>query len=243
MGIDRSGQTKAWQKLCDNMGYEFQNPRLLELALTHSSWANEKGHGGQHNERLEFLGDAVLELCVSTELYKRYPHAREGELTRMRSRLVSEKSLAEIARKNNLDEALLLGAGEERQGGRKRDAILCDATEAVIAAIYEDGGFDQARKVVARIFSANWEKIPIEPMEIDYKSRLQEVCQQYFHDVPAYNVENSTGPEHAKIFEVVLTLPGGQQFRASNSSCKKAERDAAAQALAQIRPEDRQWDF
>ena len=138
------------------LGYVFTKPALLDLALTHSSWANEYSCGQEHNERQEFLGDAVLELCVSWEIYKRFPSAREGELTKMRSNLVSAVSLAERARDLGLDVLLKLGRGEENQGGRKRDAVLSDALEAVLAAVYEDGGFAAAQKAVARIFAGQW---------------------------------------------------------------------------------------
>ncbi|WP_288908413.1 ribonuclease III domain-containing protein, partial [uncultured Desulfovibrio sp.] len=127
------------------LGHVFARPELLERALTHSSWANEYGAGPEHNERQEFLGDAVLELCVSWELYRRFPDAREGQLTRLRARLVSTTSLAERARALGLDQCIKLGRGEESQGGRERDAVLSDALEAVLAAIYEDGGEGAAK--------------------------------------------------------------------------------------------------
>ena len=136
--------SRALELVKKQLGHGFIRKDLLELALTHSSWANECGPGQEHNERQDFLGDAVLELCVSWELYRRFPSAREGELTKMRSSLVSAVSLAERARDMGLDRLLKLGRGEESQGGRKRDAVLSDALEAVLAAIYEDGGFAAA---------------------------------------------------------------------------------------------------
>ena len=130
----------------EKLGHVFARPELLDLALTHSSWANEYSGGQHHNERQEFLGDAVLELCVSWELFRRFPEAREGELTKLRARLVSTVSLAERAREFGLDSLLKLGKGEERQGGRSRDSVLSDVLEAVLAAVYEDGGFTPRRR-------------------------------------------------------------------------------------------------
>lgn len=217
------------------LGYKFGSPSLIKQALTHTSWANEAGCADVHNERLEFLGDAVLELCVSTELYRRYPLAREGDLTRMRARMVNAGSLAGICRSLGLDQLLRLGAGEEKQGGRARDAILCDVLEAVIAAIYEDGGFDAAQAFVARIFAACWPEKWHEPQSPDHKSALQELCQRLFHIAPAYSLESSSGPDHARMFTILLRLPDGQEFHASASSCKKAEQVAAGMALAALR--------
>lgn len=216
------------------LGYVFVRPELLDLALTHSSWANECGEGQTHNERLEFLGDAVLELCVSTKLYRRFPDAREGELTKMRSHLVSTVSLAERARKVGLDRLLKLGRGEESQGGRTRDSVLSDAFEAVLAAVYADGGFDVAQRVVDRLFVDRWPERAEKAMPKDYKTRLQEVSQQRFGQPPMYTRLGSHGPEHSKVFEIALRLPDGTEFTASGSSCKKAEQSAALQALEML---------
>jgi len=213
------------------LGYTFVKPELLDLALTHSSWANECGMGQNHNERLEFLGDAVLEICVSAQLYRRFPDAREGELTKMRAHLVSTVSLAERARKIGLDTMLKLGRGEESQGGRTRDGVLSDAFEAMLAAVYEDGGFDAAREAVARLFADRWPTAASKTMPKDYKTRLQEASQQQFGEAPLYTRLGSNGPEHAKVFEIGVKLPDGREFVATGSSCKKAEQNAAQQAL------------
>lgn len=218
------------------LGHTFIRRELLDTALTHSSWANENG-AEQHNERLEFLGDAVLELCVSHELFRRFPTAREGSLTKMRSRLVSAPSLAGQARKIGLDTLLKLGKGEEGQGGRKRDTVLSDALEAVLAAVYADGGFAAAQAAVRELFAGMWpeaeaaEKIASK----DCKTRLQEIVQQRFGQTPVYVRRNSHGPEHARIFEVVLRLPDGKEIVAEGSSCKKAEQNAAQRALEDLR--------
>lgn len=222
----------ARRELETRIGHAFARPELLDLALTHSSWANEAG--GDHNERLEFLGDAVLELCVSAWLYHRFPGVREGQLTRLRSGLVSTASLAERARHIGLDGLLRLGRGEEEQGGRRRDTVLSDALEAVLAAVYEDGGFAAARGAVERIFDGRWPQgVPAVSVK-DCKTLLQEATQRLFGQTPAYVRAGSSGPEHAKVFEVVLTLPDGAEFRASGPSCRKAEQEAARRALAAL---------
>ncbi len=227
----------AWlpeKELQEHLLYSFSDAGLLRLALTHTSFANEQGRTGCHNQRLEFLGDAVLELCISDELYRRYPNAREGRMTQMRSGLVSEDVLAELARHIGIDKALKLGRGEERQCGRQKNSLLADAFEAVLAAVYEDGGFDAARAVVTRVFADLWPPLEEEAKRKDPKSRLQEVCQKLFKEGPAYTLVNSTGPEHAKIFDVKLVLPDGKTYCARESSCKKAEQTAAACALGEM---------
>lgn len=224
----------AIEALARRLGHEFAEPCLLELALSHSSWANEAGRPGRHNERLEFLGDAALELCVSAELFRRFPDAREGDLTRLRASLVNEKSLAALAREAGIDKALRLGAGEESQGGRKRDAILCDAFEAALGAVFEDGGFAAVRKTVALSFEGRWPGTLGEEKEQDSKTRLQSVVGKLFGANPLYSLESAHGPEHAKIFEAMVRLPDGREFRASAASRKLAEREAAARALEML---------
>lgn len=222
----------AFELVKKQLGHSFIRRELLKLALTHSSWANECASGQEHNERQEFLGDAVLELCVSWELYTRFPSAREGELTKMRSGLVSAVSLAERTRELGLDVLIKLGRGEENQGGRKRDAVLSDALEAVLAAVYEDGGFAAAQKAVTCIFAGQWpSRAGDGKASKDYKTRLQEASQQSFGQAPLYTRTGSHGPEHSKVFEVSLRMPDGSQFVASGSSCKKAEQQAARAAL------------
>ncbi|MDE7241999.1 ribonuclease III [Desulfovibrio sp.] len=219
------------EELAARLGHRFHRPELLAQALTHSSWANERGAGSAHNERLEFLGDAVLELCVSTELFRRFPKLREGELTRLRAHLVSTVGLAQRARELGLDAHLRLGKGEEQQGGRTRDAILSDALEAVLAAVYEDGGFAAARDAVARIYAGHWPLAAGAPQARDAKSRLQEAVQHLFGKMPVYAQAAASGPEHAKHFQARLMLPDGREFAGQGTSMRKAERDAAARAL------------
>ena len=207
----------------------------MEAALTHSSHANEQ-EGDGDNERLEFLGDAVLELCISEEGYRRFPHAPEGQLTRIRSQLVKEKSLAAIARSLDLHRHILLGKGEELQGGRDRDALLADAFEALMGAVFLDGGFAAARKSILHIFGDKWPEAEMLPETKDYKSRLQEITQETHRERPQYVLAQSSGPEHSKVFAVEVVLPDGARFLAKGGSLKKAEQAAAALALATLRP-------
>lgn len=211
--------------------YRFRQVKLLDTALTHSSYANEAADGREHNERLEFLGDAVLELCVTQQLFQRFPTVREGELTKLRARLVSKPSLADIARNLGLDRFLLLGKGEETQGGRQRSSLLSNAFEALLGAIYLDGGFDAAVEWVGRVYSERWPEAPMLEQQRDYKSLLQEETQQAYKARPVYSLVASSGPEHDKVFEVRLDLPDGQHVLASGSSMKKAEQKAAGLAL------------
>ena len=213
------------------LDYVFQRPALLRTALTHSSWANESGGTVAHNERQEFLGDAVLEVCVSWELFSRFPKAREGDLTRMRSQLVSTRALADLAREVGLEHSLRLGRGEESQGGRQRDTVLSDALEAVLGAVFEDGGHAAAVRVVSHIFRNRWpQSLGVSPVK-DFKTLLQECTQRLHKDRPVYVLVGSHGPEHAKCFEVRLDLPGGTSFTATGASLKRAEQEAARTAL------------
>jgi len=213
------------------LGYVFQDAGLLAAALTHSSFANEADGGYPHNQRLEFLGDAVLSLCISSELFARFPAAPEGDLTRLRSQLVNAASLAELARKIGLEGYLRLGRGEESQGGRKRDALLEDALEAVLGAVYEDGGFAPALELVRRLFAGHWPRTLMQKCQKDFKSQLQEIVQQQCHERPTYTLSASRGPEHAKLFEVCVRLPDGRSFIAGGPSLKRAEQEAARNAL------------
>lgn len=219
----------ALESLQKSISYRFGQVKLLTMALTHSSFANEQGCA--HNERLEFLGDAVLELAVSEELFLRFPDAPEGSLTKLRAKLVSMPSLAEMAKSLELESRILLGKGEESQGGRERDSLLSDAFEAVLGAVFLDGGFEAAQKVVLTLFASRWPREVEPPKTRDFKSRLQELTQREHKSRPIYRLLGSTGPEHEKLFEVELSLPDGRLVRAPGSSVKKAEQAAARQAL------------
>lgn len=217
------------------IGYQFKNRALLLQALTHSSYANEFDQTLENNERLEFLGDAVLELCVSQELYLRFPEEREGVLTCLRAQLVSEAALADTARSLGVQKYLLLGKGEENQGGRERDSILCDVLESLFGAIFLDGGFSRVNELILNLLSPKWPKSGKFKKNKDFKSRLQEITQKFFSDRPRYTLRNSFGPEHEKIYAVQLSLPNGQQYHAEAGSVKKAEQLAAQKALSDLK--------
>ncbi|GAB7079821.1 ribonuclease III [Megalodesulfovibrio paquesii] len=219
--------------------YTFCEVKLLDQALTHSSWANEHGGKEPHNERLEFLGDAALELCVTQELFERFPDEREGEMTRMRARLVSQPSLSGAARRIGLDGCLRLGRGEESQGGRERASLLADAMEAVIGAIFLDGGFERVREVLRELFAESW-PVAVERNKVkDFKSHLQELTQRCYKERPAYRLLSATGPEHAKVFEVQVTLPTGVALTATGPSLKRAEQAAARAGIELVQRECR----
>ncbi|WP_435050746.1 ribonuclease III [Desulfonatronovibrio magnus] len=215
------------------IGYYFKHKDLLSQALTHSSYANE--HGIEHNERLEFLGDAVLELCISRILFYSFPEASEGHLTKLRAGLVSEPSLARIARTLSLGDYILLGKGEDHQGGRERDSVLSDTLEAVLGAVYLDSGYETAHECIKKIFM-NFIPDSVEslPSCKDYKSRLQEATQSLFKARPVYALMESSGPEHEKTYRVRVELPNGVYVDASASSVKKAEQKAAGKAIQEL---------
>ncbi len=220
--------------LQERLGHRFGDLSLLVTALTHSSWTNEHESAAPHNERLEFLGDAVLELAVSAELFARFPEAREGDLTRLRSGLVNTVSLASLARTLRLEDLLRLGKGEENQGGRQRDTLLADAVEAVLGAVFLDGGFKAGRKVIAGLFAESWPRNAEKTRRKDFKTRLQEVTQRLSRGLPVYTLEESRGPEHARIFSVKVALPDGRVFRAEGGGVKRAEQEAARLALTAL---------
>ena len=212
------------------IGYRFQNITLLQNALAHSSYANERWHNSlQSNERLEFLGDSILGMTVADYLYRNFPDRLEGELTRMRADMVCERSLAKIAHQIGLGEYLLLGKGEEQGGGRNRDSILADAVESVIAACYLDGGMDAAVGFIRRYVLNN---VPVERMKhVDYKTALQELVQQKRNQTMVYRLTGESGPDHDKKFCVELTLNGEVVGTGIGTSKKRAEQDAARAAL------------
>ncbi|EFL49870.1 ribonuclease III [Solidesulfovibrio fructosivorans JJ]] len=223
------------------LGHVFVRPELLTTALTHSSYANERGEAAKHNERLEFLGDAVLELSVSEELFARFPEAPEGELTLLRSQLVNESSLAAMALRLSLEDHILLGKGEENQGGRTRPSLLSDVFEAVIGALFLDGGYGVAKSFVNATFAEVWPVRSVAPKTRDYKSRLQEYTQKVHKARPVYTLLDSEGPEHDKRFTVRLELPDGHALTAMEKSVKKAEQMAARLALEKISDAAATW--
>ncbi|WP_319406506.1 ribonuclease III [uncultured Desulfosarcina sp.] len=216
------------------LGYRFNSPEQLTAALRHSSFVNEQPQPNiASNERLEFLGDAVLNLSISHLLMKRYPDLAEGELSRNRAQLVNETELAAIAREIGLGPHLLLGKGEALTDGRKKNSILADATEAVIAAIYIDGGFDAAFRFVENQFRERLRNVSHPRYETDYKSMLQERVQSTYHEVPIYQVVDEIGPDHDKTFRVRMTV-AGITAEGDGKSKKMAEQEAARAGLDRL---------
>jgi ribonuclease-3 len=220
--------------------YRFRNGRLLEEALTHKSYVNEqRPTASAHNERLEFLGDAVLSLVVSEQLAILLPYSPEGVLSKHKARLVSESMLAELAKRLKLGGCLRLGRGEELSGGREKDSLLADAVEAVIAAVHLDGGLDASRRVVTRLLQQEFSQVVSQGHragEDDYKTQVQEWCQRRFDSLPSYAVVRESGPDHDKLFEVEVTVNGEVVGRGTGRSKKEAEQSAAKQALQGGRP-------
>ena len=218
------------------IGYRFKNITLLQNALAHSSYANERWHDSlKSNERLEFLGDSILGMMVADHLYRSFPDRPEGELTRMRADMVCEQSLAKIADKIRLGDHLLLGHGEEQGGGRGRASILADAVESVIAATYLDGGMEAARKFITDFVLCN---VPVSRLQnVDYKTQLQELVQQKKNQVISYTLIGESGPDHDKHFNVEVSLNGEVVGQGSGTSKKRAEQDAASKALKKLFPE------
>ncbi|MEG0178303.1 MAG: ribonuclease III [Oscillospiraceae bacterium] len=212
----------------DVIGYTFNNKQLLETALTHTSYANEAKHGIKHNERLEFLGDSVLSIVVAEYLFthKKMP---EGELTRMRANLVCESALFGFAKQINLGSFLRLGKGEDKAGGRERASIVSDAFEAVIAAIYLDGGLAAASNFILPFVTSS---LTDAAAEEDYKTRLQEIIQQNPEERVRYEVTDEQGPDHDKSFTVEVHLNSNCIGKGSGHSKKTAEQAAAREALA-----------
>lgn len=226
---------EKFRQLQEELQYEFQDARLLESALCHSSFANENpAIAIENNERLEFLGDAILDLVLSKSLFERFPEAREGDLTRWRSHLVNEVRLAEVARSINLGSALLLGTGEENSGGRDKSSILANAMEALLAAVYLDGGADAAKKTVGFIFGDLVDRVIEDKGSEDYKSRLQELTQARYKITPDYCLIQSSGPDHDKTFEISVRIKGREIAVAQGKSKKEAAQNAARRALREI---------
>lgn len=218
------------------IGYRFRNIGLLQNALTHSSYANERWHNSLlSNERLEFLGDSVLGMLVAEYLYHNFPDRPEGELTRMRADMVCEKTLAAAANRIGIGEHLLLGHGEDRLGGRNRESILADAMESVIAACFLDGGIEAALKVVRQFILV---EVPVTKLHnVDYKTALQELVQQKKNQVLSYALVGQSGPDHDKQFDVEVALNGTVVGRGTGRSKKRAEQDAARTAIEKLFPE------
>jgi ribonuclease III len=230
----QSQEQRSIRKLGKRLGYTFNNPDQLVCALCHSSYVNEQAQPDlTSNERLEFLGDAVLNLAISHLLMQHFPDLAEGELSRNRAHLVNETRLAAIAREIGIGPHLMLGKGEELTDGRDKSSILADAVEAIIAAIYLDGGFDAAFAFVEKQFRERLHKANRSRYATDYKSQLQERVQSLYHQVPKYQVVASRGPDHDKTFTVRMTV-AGIRAEGDGKSKKMAEQEAARAGLEQL---------
>ena len=220
------------ESLEKKLGYTFRNKALLSEALNHSSYANEhRGQGLESNERLEFLGDSVLGFVTAEFLFLRHPDLPEGDLTRTRAALVCESSLVEVAQRLDLGAYLKLGRGEEAGGGRERPSIVADAVEAVLAAVYLDGGIGSARKIIQKFILDREEE---KGGSRDYKTALQELVQRESGQVLTYRLIGSNGPDHAKVFQVEVDLNGAPVGGGEGHSKKEAEQNAAKAAIEKL---------
>jgi len=226
---------KELRKLEKSLHTRFRKLELLDQALSHSSFVNEMPRQrGAHYEKLEYLGDAVLELVVSHELYDSYPMYYEGQLTKLRAAVVSKTTLAKVAKKIGIGPYVRLGKGEELGGGRKRNSLLADAMEAVIGSIYLDGGLKAARAFVIRHFREEIERLDHDQHKMDYKSILQEITQSRFQTLPKYTILSEAGPPHERTYEVLLTIKDEPYATGRGRNKKEAQQIAARQALGKL---------
>ena len=238
---EEQSATVELDALEEALGYRFQDRAMLERALTHRSWAHEHVKPGEeekarhlHNEAYEFIGDAALGLIVADYLHQTHPEASEGELSRMKHRLVSTTTLAKAARRLSLGERLRIGRGEEKTGGRRKRALLADVFEGLLGAIYLDGGFAAAVEFTLRALSPELETAdPETAAAADYKTMLQERLQADCHEMPAYQVVETIGPPHKRLFHVEVSW-NGHALRGEGRSIKAAEMDAARSALEHL---------
>lgn len=215
--------------------YHFRDPDLLQLALTHPSLAHEHGGTVRHNQRLEFLGDAVLQLVLSTELYQKFPKAAEGLLTKARAQMVNRQALGEQGRRLRIGDYLFMGRGEELHGGRQRTAVLADAFEAILGAIFLDGGFQAAEEFIIRAFQTGLGGLAEIPNLDNPKGELQERLQERSPESPEYRIESVTGPDHDRVFEASVHHRGIELGRGRGKTKKAAESQAALAALEKCR--------
>jgi len=224
-----------FEELQRKLGYTFRDLELLKLALTHPSVAHEQGTPMQTNQRLEFLGDAVLQLVLTRELYDKFPAFDEGPLTKARAKLVNRRTLAEHGRALDLGANLILSRGEETHGGRERPSALADAYEAVVGAVFMDGGFDLASEFILREFGSDLGGLTVIPIMENPKGELQELLQAVSAEAPQYDVVSATGPDHDRVFECIVQHAGVELARGRGKSKKAAESEAALAALTKLR--------
>jgi ribonuclease-3 len=224
-----------YAELQERLGYVFQQASLLRLALTHPSVAHEQGAPVQTNQRLEFLGDAVLQLALTRELYEKFPSLGEGPLTKARAKLVNRRTLAEKARAVGLGKYLILSRGEEMHGGRERLSALADTFEALLGAIFLDAGFEVARNFILQQFTGTSGDLGVIPIIENPKGELQELLQSSTSEAPRYHVVSATGPDHDRVFECTVQHAGVELARGQGKSKKAAESEAAFAALLRLR--------
>jgi ribonuclease III len=224
-----------YEEFQKKLGYTFRDPELLKLALTHPSVAHEQGVPVQTNQRLEFLGDAVLQLVLTRELFEKFSGFDEGPLTKARAKLVNRRTLAEHGRALDLGRQLILSHGEDLHGGRERPSALADAYEALLGAIFLDGGFEVAGEFILREFSGAFGGLSVIPILENPKGELQELLQAVSTEAPEYRVVSATGPDHDRIFECTVHHGGTELARGCGKSKKAAESEAALAALAKLR--------
>ena len=218
--------------LQDRIGYRFSNQDLLLEALTHKSFSNEHPDVTlEYNERLEYLGDAVLDLIISQRTFHDYPELPEGELTRIRAELVRERNLAEVSRRIGLGSCLKLGKGERRSGGENKDSLLANAVEALFGALFLDGGYPVAQEVIENLFGEEIRLAANKEFAVDHKTRLQEFCQKVHRQAPVYSLVGEEGPDHQRHYRVEVRLKGETISAGEGRSKKLAEQDAARGAL------------
>lgn len=218
------------------LGYTFRDRTILALAFVHRSFVNENRDVNQHNERLEFLGDSVLGMIVAEYLYRYLPSTPEGDLSYLRSRLVEATSCMEYVQKLDVEKYVLLGKGERLNSGRGRDSILADLFEAIIGAIYIDGGIEAAQKFLFKNFSRDIEAILKTPIQ-NWKAILQDFCQKTYQETPIYKVLSESGPDHSKTFSISVIINQAEVGLGAGSSKKEAQQEAAKDALLKINPD------
>jgi len=226
---------KSSHALEELLGYRFRDEKLLQLALTHPSFSHEAPGAVAHNQRLEFLGDAVLGLILTRELFEKFPHLGEGPLTKARAQMVNRRTLAEQARRFNLGASLMMSRGEELSGGRNRSSALADAFEAVVGAIFLDGGYDVAAEFILRSFRDAFGQLTEVPNLDNPKGELQELLQAASTEAPQYEVTASSGPDHDRLFQCAVYHRGVELGRGQGKSKKEAEGQAALAALDGLR--------
>ncbi len=232
MDKERTGKFKDFEK---KISYTFNDISLLDNALTHRSYVNENQELlCKDNERFEFLGDAVLELCISDILMKKFPDYTEGQLSKLRASLVNEQALSELAKNFQLGDFLLLGKGEESSGGRNKRSILSNTFEALMAAIYLDSGYEKTYRLISNLFRALIENGFDQTIYRDYKTYVQEISQNKFKVIPEYVLIHQYGPDHDKIFEIELVIPDILKTTGTGKNKKDAEQKAAKKALEEL---------